>query len=285
MTRFLANIFFIVAVSVSLQAQEVGGRLFEDDGRAVNNYDSRVQNIIEHFEARGRPIRVQFSKDVSFDVVACLGRGGQHVILDTGDGYVIRIRKEAFQPDSLLIYITSIGSDLRLVDSMENYWQAYLELARNNVNVPETLDIPEHRQKFLRQKKIDIEMDYDAYIQGNSPKDLQDKMDAALLIFAASTSMFRNIGDFRGDQLVFTKSGEWMLIDFHKPHIYAKSPADGNIFEMDWRDIYENLKPAWSSAIMIEKPEMPYQLREQLLKVIKEARQKNGCGNLLKKAG
>jgi len=152
LSMILTAVFMLTSVfTFSLQAysEDVTIRLFNENGKITSDYNKQVLKIKELVEKNQLPITVQFSKGLSFRVYD-VQSGTQNLILDVGEGKVLRIRLFSYTP---FRFWNSILNPRAMIDSIGNYISGYKTLTQNKIPVPLLTIFPGHEKEFLMIEK------------------------------------------------------------------------------------------------------------------------------------
>lgn len=141
-----------------------------------------------------------------------LGNGETTFVFETTDGYALRVPIE---------YELSINTDhknpILTTWFIDDYIKLQNELSLNNIKVPKIFLDKSLIPYFLITEKIDVKFLLVDYIRNYNTDVINEKnkknIDEQLLKFAKSTWMYKNIGDFNGEQVAFNVY-EWILFDF-----------------------------------------------------------------------
>jgi hypothetical protein len=256
--------------------------LYSDSGKINRNYDKTIQEILEHFKVNpAQPVTLKFSNGLDIKAQSFVGSGGRNVIFDIGDNKIIRLRTKRHRIFSINAIFNPLADKTVLSDSLYDYLAGYKTLEEQKVPLPALFNKHDHTNEFLILEKLNILFDYIDYLGAAQKSAISgislEQIDTDFLRFAEQTASFRNIGDFRGDQLVYTAQKGWVLLDFSEDSILALPEGDGNIFEKDAKDQalnysiqnYNEIKP------LIFKPGLPKWIREKALQRIQIARNNN----------
>lgn len=271
--RFL-TIALILSFSIDGFSTSTTIRLFNENGKIVQDYNKQVQRIIQAAKNNSLPISIQFSHGLSFNVYSVF-HGNQNLILDIGD-QILRLRLSKYTP---LRFWNGLLNPAALIDSLNNYVSGYTKLKENGIPVPELKILPDHKKEFLMIEKVNIEFSYRDYLDTDFIKTLSPKnlfqIDNDFLIFVRKTAQYRNLGDFNSNQLVYTKNKGWVLIDFSNNHeMIQEGSIGGNVFEFDRYDKLSNLDAINSHFVreIIQKPGLPDHIKEKALQIIENER-------------
>ncbi len=272
-----------------LQAQEnFVFQLFANNRRVAKDYDQQVKALVQRLQQRPHnPIEVIFSQGIKFQVFDLLGIGGQNVILDIGNNQALRIRKKKMQNFSYLAWLNPLSDKSIFIDSLGEFYRGYKALTQQGVPVVEVATVAGHENEFLIVEKVSIEFDYARYFESsfveNLSKEKLAQIDNDFLIFVKKTAQLRTVGDFRKNQLVYTKEHGWILIDFTSRLDFANQHSSNeNIFEKNQLDNIKNMAVIQSyipTEPFVVKPGLPERLREKTREIIQEVRNPS-CRNL-----
>lgn len=189
------------------------------------------------FEARGKPVAwetyndiveklgpgdtIQFSDGKRFEVREILGGRAQNLVIDIGDGRVLRI------PSRVLPMRAMSGGTL----SIALFFKGYLELKAAGVRVARVFEEESLPPEYVVEEKVPVEFLLSQFEKGEIPLDPERRklVEDKLVEFAKATWLYETIGDFDGTQLAWTGS-EWVLIDWNDQHFYAKAAGSLNTF-------------------------------------------------------
>jgi hypothetical protein len=257
---------------IKVFASEAHLQLFNDKGKFVYNYASKLEKLAYELENSEKQVRLDFSHDTSIVVDKLLGQGGAHYVFRIADSnQVLRLRKFKYKPIVFFSFNPFVS-----IDTFYEIESGYKELSEAGVKLPKMYDPGKNRGQFLIHEFVDFQYDYYDYLKTEIPTETRKKMDLALIEFAKATSVFRKIGDFKSDQLVFSNKGEWVLLDYSQGTERAFSEQDGNIFVRDERDKARLRALSYANGTIIEpierKPGLPEYIKKEVLEHIYKTR-------------
>ena len=137
-------------------------------------------------------------------------------------------------------------------------------------------------QEFLLVEEVAIVLDYPQFLAefAHSKYDRNFKPWLDLIDFARKTAMFRLIGDFREDQLVYTRKG-WKIIDWLDGSVRARSVNDPSLFNIHTNDAKPVLQSFETGLNVIREsslplPIFPLWVERTIIKAIQDERTKAG---------
>lgn len=276
LSKILTVPLVIFLVSFNVYSADITIRLFKENGKIVSDYNKQVSKIKEYAKQNQLPLVVQFSKGISYTVYS-VHFGNQNLILDIGNGKVLRIRLSAYKP---LRFWNALLNPASMIDSLLNYTSGYRVLKQYGIPVPELTILSGHEKEFLIIEKINIQFSYNDYLDPEFANNFQDselsKIDNDFLKFVSKTAEFRNIGDFGSNQLVYSKDRGWVLIDFSNTH-ENYGGIGGNIFEYDRYDKLSNIDAIQGNTVreIIQKPGLPERIKTKVYDVIMKTRNRS----------
>lgn len=249
--------------------------LYKRPGFAVDAYDRQVKELVELAKSGVDDLYVQFSQNRTFKVLGYLGGGNQNYIFDVGGGQAIRIKKARFH---FLSVFNPLSINAVIQASLSKFYQGMLIYENNGI---ETVKIDYQNSEFgefILTEKLDIDFTYGDYLDPEFRKSLSmqdlEIVEQDLLVFAENSWRFRKIGDFNSGSLAYVRGRGWVLIDASHEYEPALTNQEGNIFEMDDYDKYENMA-AHDSPIpkeVVNKPGLPEYMKESVRRRIAEQR-------------
>ncbi|MFN3455174.1 MAG: hypothetical protein ACK41T_09470 [Pseudobdellovibrio sp.] len=195
---------------ILLSIQKASVALY-NDAQPIVNYQETLSKIINTLKL-GKTVEIIFPNNRSVEVRNFLGNGETTFVFETTDGYALRVPIE---------YELSINTDhknpILTTWFIDDYIKLQNELSLNNIKVPKIFLDKSLIPYFLITEKIDVKFLLVDYIQNYNTNMINEKdkkiIDEQLLKFARSTWMYKNIGDFNGEQVAFN-GYEWVLFDF-----------------------------------------------------------------------
>lgn len=171
--------------------------LFDSAGRMNSEYDKIVQNLEQNDI-------LKFSNGKSFQLKKVLGSGNTTLILETIDGFALRIPLSAGPSKySKLPCYMYINGFIEGYESIKNYVRT-VKIYDNNPN------------QYVLVEKVDLNFTLQDLLDGKIHLNSQEKayVTQQLLNWTKETMRFMYIGDFRFEQLGFN-GNEWILLDFN----------------------------------------------------------------------
>jgi len=158
--------------------------------------------------------RLIFSGDDIFIFKEELGRGNTTSILrvsraNSTEEFALRVPQTS----------TKIKDTNRSISYLNEYISGYQELLVQGVPTPNVLEYSENHYALI--SIVDFDFVYSDLFNPMSemPQDIKIEAESALLEFARKTAMFKIIGDFHSEQLVYNaETKEWTLLDWVDSH-------------------------------------------------------------------
>jgi hypothetical protein len=197
--------------------------------------------------------------------------GSQNLLLDVGDGKLLRLRRRSHSNLSFFKYYISFDAS-HLIDSLQVHLDGHKLLKDKNVPVPEVTSMKGYEKQFAIVEKLDIKFLYQDYVDGTLRLTAEElkKVDVDFFDFVKRTAIFATIGDLRGDQLAYTNRG-WVLLDFTPNTDFITDRASPNVFQQSITDDATNSDLMNSTLRMREyvvKPGLPERIKGEVLKII-----------------
>jgi|GEM_PF-4972010 len=237
-------------------------------------YKEKIQNAIDALGTQ--KVFLVFSEGTKIEVVDHLGAGGQAQVFETKDGNALRVRKNRYA----FISFNPIDGT-KSMDSIGEYLESYAFYKSNDVKVGKVYLKKSRYGEFIMAKRYEIQYElydlldmYDSSKKSKIPVKDFERIKNEFVEMSKSSWKFKQIGDLRTDQIVYTKSEGWILLDFTRDHMII-SPLEidssENAFVQGVRDKAMNTANLHSpgGAVMIMKPSLPAQLEAEVNEAIK----------------
>jgi hypothetical protein len=267
-------------------------RLFQANGKPVENYNQLIAELKAHFQAPSPPpIEIIFdSNGKKFTLNKVLGEGVRTLVLSTGSK-ALRLPLDKLKGDSLDDYYTA-WKTLKMKEGTSSSTADYL---------PHVFD--HQAGQYTLVEKVEVITDYAKFTekydqcranpQDSDPSKITEEcnyckllnMNLKLLELVHHFSDFVDIGDTHKNNVVFVidaeGNGRWILLDFASTDVNGdpaisqfsrlpvrKKPTHVQTFRA-FQNIYETVHPEGKSRLL--------DLREVIGDLVKRARLKEEC--------
>ncbi len=244
-------------------------------------YMKQIDLAVELLEQGEDEVRFIFSENTSFTITKYLGGGGQSHIFETTDGSALRVRKNRFS----LINFNPLDAT-KSMRAIDEYLDSNAFYATNDVKIAEVNFDKSRYGEYVISKRYNILYEFEDFLDfyrknkgiiSIIPKGLFNTLKDDFLKLAESTWRFKQIGDLRSDQIVYTEEEGWIILDSTRdntPLTASERLSTENALVMNPRDKALNQATAHSpgGGVLIMKPNLPKDLEAEVIEVIKQRR-------------
>jgi len=210
---YLAQVTYKPCWSEEISLFNSGKAYHRDYNRIVAEL-SRMEGDAEYFKKRS--LSLCFSNKKCWPIKNVLGSGNTTVILDVGNGKVIRVAKR----------VGTFSEFYFFSDYIRMFAKGYEALAQQKVRVPHLFLAESNIPEYVLVEKIDTDFTLFDLTRGKTrhkkeiPPAVREKAWKKFIDFAESTWPFGRLSDFHGKQISYSeKTGEWTLFDWADQHI------------------------------------------------------------------
>lgn len=170
-------------------------KVVDEAGIKIANYEAK---ILENLKNGGR---IEFNDGKIFNVKRVFSNDGSYnIILELDDGRLLRVPKTDLYPHGI-----------------EAYVNAHKKIAEKGVPLPQIYEVGAKFDYLVYEKvtnDLGIKNFKDYLMRKNQfTKEIQAKLEAEFLEFAKKTSPLTVIGDFKADQIVYSNTRGWVIVD------------------------------------------------------------------------